>query len=333
MSHNTTYHPGLRTHNLVQSWKLGQKTTFAGYTLSPLSNPSLPANLRRTSLTLMIAGGADPSLRDDFHPSSTNRFLGPTTTPPGMVQGHQHTQAASPQLKKPMLPRETVGTPDPAQYLQNARSAGPVKFSVAPNGPSEAFDIPAKTWPRRFPEVRTPQGTPTLNGQSYPPSPLGRVGAEKNPFVVDSDDSDTETITNNSAPPATRTKRVTFEDASEPPDNCTTQGNSQQQKQLSPPPTVGFPWSDPTVPGYKRAPSPEAPAPKPKEPRTAAERQVIVDALAQLAMTQGQANLMDEFVKFLVPVILDQAILEYNTETHATNSSKSLAIRFFSAVS
>lgn len=331
MSHNTIYHPGLRTHNLVQSFRLGQKTTFAGYILSPLSNPSLPANLRRTSLTLLVAGAADPSLRDDFHPSSTNHFLGPTTTPPGMVQGHQHTQAASPQFKKPMLPRETIGiigVPDPAQYLQLARSAGPVKFSVAPNGPSEAFDIPAKTWPRRFPEVRTPGGASTPNSQDPPSSPLGRLGAAMNPFVVDDSDTEADTTRNTSAPPAPPPKRVTFEDSSGPPDNCTTQSNSQQQEQLSLPPRAGFPWSDPTVPGYPRSPSPKALAPKPKEPRTDAERQVIVDALAHLAMTQAHANLMDELVKFLVPGIIDEAIAQYNTETHASNSSKFMAIKF-----
>ena len=254
---------------------------------------------------------------------AATKALRPSTFPPGMVSGNDHWQPASPILKKPQLPPESL-TPNPrspAQHLQNARSAGPVRFSLAQNGPLAAFDEPGRTWPRRFPEQRTPQVA--SGGQNLPSSPLGGPGAApQNPIVLDSIETDT-TATNTTAPPATQTNPTANQHTPlPPPPGCVTQSISKKQLPLSAPPRPGYQWSDPTVPGYRRATPPQAPAPKPQKPRTAAEREGIIDSVAHVAMTQEQGGFLDEFVKFLATGIIDEAIVQYNTETHAENSSK-----------
>lgn len=314
MSQTNRYEPGVPQHNLIRSWKLGPRTTYAGDVLSSLSNPKLPASLRRNKLTMMIIG--DPQV-------AATKALRPSTFPPGMVSGNDHWQPASPILKKPQLPPESL-TPNPrspAQHLQNARSAGPVRFSLAQNGPLAAFDEPGRTWPRRFPEQRTPQVA--SGGQNLPSSPLGGPGAApQNPIVLNSIETDT-TATNTTAPPATQTNPTANQHTPlPPPPGCVTQSISKKQLPLSAPPRPGYQWSDPTVPGYRRATPPQAPAPKPQKPRTAAEREGIIDSVAHVAMTQEQGGFLDEFVKFLATGIIDEAIVQYNTETHAENSSK-----------
>lgn len=257
----------------------------------------------------------------NFHPAVAHAFEGPTTATPGMVSSQQHLQPASPPLKKPQQPLPAPGPPTPSQYLKNARSVGPVKFSLAPNGPLAAFEQPARTWPQQFPQQSTPQiATPR---QNLPPSPLSRPGEAQTPIVLDSIETDT-TNTQNIAPPGAQSNQQAkqFTSLSQPP-GCNTQSNSQPSEQLSPTPRSGYQWSDPTVPGYRSTISPRAPALKSqKPPRTAADRQRIVDALAHVAMTQQNGNLMDEYTKFTVPRIIDEAIAQYNREVHKENSSK-----------
>lgn len=336
MYHPTRYEAGLRRQPTIHSLKSGARTTHVGDVLSALCNPHLPATLRRVSLTTNVIA--------DLQASAT-KALGPTTNPAGMVSGDEHYQPASPTPKGPYYPVESIipqpRSPEdrlknartgpflelnsltrpprsPEQHLRNARSAGPYRFPLAQNGTLEAFNEPARTWPRRFPANPTPQlGS---GGQNDPPSQPGGPGAApQNPTVLDSIETNT-TPTQATAPPATQNDPPTDILAPLPP-GCVTQSNSRRRSPLSAPPLTGYQWSDPTVPGYRGVTPPEAPAPKPKRCPTAAERKAIIESLAIVAMTQGKGGLMDEFVKFLASDILDQVIVQYNTETHADNSS------------
>jgi hypothetical protein len=262
---------------------------------------------------------AEPGSTPAFFPATDKTISDHVIFPPGMVSSQQQTQAqpAPPPLTRPQQP-VPAGPFNPQQHLNNARSDSPLKFSVASNGPLAAFDQPAMTWPRQFPRLSTPQLAPS--SQSSPLSPAKKPAAPQNPIVFDSVETD-DANTQNAAPPQPpappSTTQSTFQ-ALPPPPGCVTQKVSPPQRTFSPPPTTGYPWSDPTVPGYRK-PNPPPPPRSQKPPMTAAQKEQLVDSLAHVAMTQATGNLVDEYVKWVVPGLINEAVDQHIKDVNQRN--------------
>jgi hypothetical protein len=268
---------------------------------------------------------AEPGSTPAFFPATDKAISDNIFLPPGTVSSQQqaHTQPAPPPLVRPQQP-VPAGLFNTQQHLNHARSDSPLKFSVTSNDPLAAIDQPATTWPRQFPRLSTPQLVPP--SQTSPLSPAKKPGATQNPIVIDSVEAD-GAYTQNAAPPQPpsqppaplSTTQSTFRPLLPPP-VCVTQDVAPPQRTFSPPPTTGYPWSDPTVPGYRNSNPPPAPPPKPpKPPMTAARKEQLVDSLAHVAMTQATGSLIDEYVKWVVPGLINQAVDQHIKDVNQRN--------------
>lgn len=282
------------------------------------SNPHLPVSLCKRSLTIMTI--TEPGSTPYFSPSTTKAVSDHIILPPGMVSNQHQAQAQQvpPPLSKVQQPLPS-GSLTPQQQLHNTRSDSPLKFSVAPNGALSSFDQPAMTWPQHFPQQSTPQTTSL--SPKVPTSPLSRPGAAQIPIVLNS--VETDSASTNIVPPQPPVQQKITQPAFQPlpsPPGYATQNEALVQSTFSQPPMTGYPWSDPTTPGY-RNPNPPAPSPpRPqKPPMTAAQKEQLVDSLARVAMTQARGNLIDEFVNFAAPDLVRQAIAQHLKDVEERN--------------